>query len=915
MSDKNFPPFAGRGRGGGRGSGRGGGRGAGRGGGRGAEQEARRGGERGGGRGAGRGAGHGQRQEPQPGQSRQNLPPETTRQTAAPPPATGGGWSSIVSGRLSAPAAQPSAKVAPPRTPAPSSSGSGNGNAVVRSSDQSRGSRRGNRAITDIVVTKPKNLNTKMGNTGEKIRLIANYYKLIKSPGWNIYKYRVDFSPDIELLTARKKLMRRQIPTLGSFQFDGTVIFSLHKYATDPMILMDKSEIDESPIQITIRYVGELLPTHGEYIHLLNLIMKQTIESLGMQRAYGPKGAKYFDPQQMIDVRQHNLQIWPGFSTSIRQHESDIMICAEVTHKVIRMENCYNVMARMGNNRDSMMRELIGQVVVTEYNNATYRIDDMDFTRNPTSEFQMKSGEMMSFLQYFQNRYKCTIRDLRQPLLVSRAKAKDIRAGRAETILLVPELCRLTGLTKEHRANMGLMRDLANHTRIGPSMRVQRFVELNRRIQEEPRAQAVMDKWNMTLDRQLVELMGRVLPRENICFGGGKMELPNEADWTNALKKNSLFESQPLTNWHVICPERDLNVTTKFISMLKSTAQRAHFNMQDPRVIRISDDFSRSYVANIEKACNDSTQMVVCVVPNQREDRYIAIKRKCYVERAVPSQCLWTRKLTNDKILGGMVVKVMIQMSCKLGNAPWTVKIPLKRVMNVGFDVTFDPNDKSKSFGAFVATMDLAETNTYYSSVSQHKHGEEMSNFLLVNMMKALKQFVSIHQAPPGRIIFYRDGVGDGDLDHVREYEVKKLISDLKSAYGEMAPRLTFIIVSKRINTRLFQKVRNIDNPPPGTVVDDVITLPERYDFFLVSQSTRQGTISPTSYNVIWDESGLSPDKIQMWTYKMTHLYYNWSGNVKVPMVCQYAQKLALLVGQYLRTEPSHLLEKKLYFL
>jgi hypothetical protein len=36
-------------------------------------------------------------------------------------------------------------------------------------------------------------------------------------------------------------------------------------------------------------------------------------------------------------------------------------------------------------------------------------------------------------------------------------------------------------------------------------------------------------------------------------------------------------------------------------------------------------------------------------------------------------------------------------------------------------------------------------------------------------------------------------------------------------------------------------------------------TLPERYDFFLVSQSVRQGTVNPTSYNVIHDESGWSP--------------------------------------------------------
>ena len=57
---------------------------------------------------------------------------------------------------------------------------------------------------------------------------------------------------------------------------------------------------------------------------------------------------------------------------------------------------------------------------------------------------------------------------------------------------------------------------------------------------------------------------------------------------------------------------------------------------------------------------------------------------------------------------------------------------------------------------------------------------------------------------------------------------------------------------------------RNAVNPPSGTVVDDVVTLPERYDFFLVSQSVRQGTVNPTSYNVLRDTSGLKPEHIQV---------------------------------------------------
>lgn len=54
------------------------------------------------------------------------------------------------------------------------------------------------------------------------------------------------------------------------------------------------------------------------------------------------------------------------------------------------------------------------------------------------------------------------------------------------------------------------------------------------------------------------------------------------------------------------------------------------------------------------------------------------------------------------------------------------------------------------------------------------------------------------------------------------------------------------------------------------------------YDFYLISQNTRQGCVAPTSYNIIADSSNLTPDKIQVLTYKNCYLYYNWSGTMYV---------------------------------
>lgn len=64
------------------------------------------------------------------------------------------------------------------------------------------------------------------------------------------------------------------------------------------------------------------------------------------------------------------------------------------------------------------------------------------------------------------------------------------------------------------------------------------------------------------------------------------------------------------------------------------------------------------------------------------------------------------------------------------------------------------------------------------------------------------------------------------------------------------------------------------------------INLSPRYDYFIVSQSVRQGTVTPTHFNVICDSSGLKPDHMQRLTYKLCHLYYNWpvGEDVMVPL-------------------------------
>lgn len=84
----------------------------------------------------------------------------------------------------------------------------------------------------------------------------------------------------------------------------------------------------------------------------------------------------------------------------------------------------------------------------------------------------------------------------------------------------------------------------------------------------------------------------------------------------------------------------------------------------------------------------------------------------------------------------------------------------------------------------------------------------------------------------------------------------------------------------------------------------------------MISSTARQGTVAPCSYIVIYDDSNLQADKLQYLTYKLCHMYFNWSGTVSVPAHVQYAHKLAQMTSvAYGGGQPSKDLSNNLFYL
>ncbi|XP_029717566.1 protein aubergine-like [Aedes albopictus] len=794
------------------------------------------------------------------------------------------------------------------------------------SAPSSRGGMRGNRAIAEIVRTRALDTTvSKQGCSGRQIMLQTNYFRVTRQEEECIFQYRVDLNPPVESSRLLKSLVYGLKATIGGYIFDGTQLFTRHKLRSDEVEISTKDTTTNQQYIIKLRRVGVIDGTNETALMIFNLINRKAMGGLNLQLI----GRNFFDPAAKLTVSQYGIELYPGYVTSIRQHERDVLMCAELTHRVMRTDTCYTIMKQCmmhgGNWKDNFKRMVLGSVVMTTYGkNRTYTVNDVEYNTTAESNFQTSSGNT-TFVQYFKERYNIIIRDPRQPMLVSRSKPRDIRAGLPELIYLVPELVRATGITDDMRRNFNLMRTLADHTRLTPDRRIERLEVFNRRLQDSKESAEVFSFWKTELDRRLVEVPARVLQPETIFF---HPEQPNYAvsagemaEWQMAFRNNPMYYSVALTQWFAVVPKGSERLITDFMQCLRQAARGMRFQIEEPQIVVIPNDSPAVYIDSLNSIVQRDPQMIMCLVTNDKADRYAAIKKKCCVDRAVATQVIKTRTITpkggNVRTLMSVATKVAIQVNCKLGGIPWILKNPLSSIMVIGYDVCHDTRDKSKSYGALVASMYGAGCRhpKYFSTVNHHSNGEELSNFMAQNIIKALHSYrADFGNALPDRIIVYRDGVGDGQLKHVYEHEVNSIKDNLLLACKAQpnSPKLTFFVVNKRINTRLFHQKRN---PVPGTIVDDVITLPERNDFYLVSQSVRQGTVSPTSYNILKDESGLSADKLQLYTFKQTHMYYNWSGTVGVPAVCQYAHKLAALAGQYLHQAPNNLLEKKLYYL
>lgn len=296
-------------------------------------------------------------------------------------------------------------------------------------------------------------------------------------------------------------------------------------------------------------------------------------------------------------------------------------------------------------------------------------------------------------------------------MLVSNPNKNDIRGGRFNKILLIPELCRPVGLDDQQKKNFGLMKEIADRNRKTPAERIQCSINFVRRLNTDTKA---LEENQLGVEGKPIEFEGRKLTEQTIIFGKDQnnhqqvvclSQSNDSTDWTQNLRDVKLYLPISLKKWVYIYPIKLEAKTNQFLSSFYTAGGNLGMEIsRKARAVSLKNDYTSSYVEKIQEYIKNDAQFIMIILPNENHKRYGEIKTTCFRNGdPVPSQIVLQKTMEKNSL--SVATKVAIQINCKLGGIPWSINMPIKGLLAVGFSLTKSMRDKKELFGAMVASM------------------------------------------------------------------------------------------------------------------------------------------------------------------------------------------------------------------
>uniref|UniRef100_A0A0E0KHH4 Piwi domain-containing protein n=1 Tax=Oryza punctata TaxID=4537 RepID=A0A0E0KHH4_ORYPU len=782
------------------------------------------------------------------------------------------------------------------------------------------------------------------GTIGRRCRVRANHF-LVQVADKDIYHYDVVITPESTSRERNRSIINKLVVLHKQFLDGRLPVYDGRKsiYTAGPLPFKTKDFV--------VKHINPLRGNQREEEYKVTIKQASKTDLYSLQQFLAGRQREL--PQDTIQALDIALRECPNskyvsisrsFSSQSFGHGGEIGsdISATAFYKAqpvmdfaVQYLNIRDVSRRLSDqDRIKLKKALKGvRIVATHRKEKSIRYKITGIPSAPMNELMFdRDGNRISVVQYFKKQYNYSLKHVNWPCLQAGSDSRPI--------YLPMEVCSiLEGQRYSKKLNEHQVTNILRMTCERPAQRESSIIEIvntNSYGNDD-----CAKEFGIKVANQLAVVDARVLPTPRLKYhdsGREKVCNPSVGQW-NMINKR-MVNGGSINHWaclsfasrmhpndiRMFCD--DLDGMCNNIGMQMNTRPCVDIIKAQQRTIEAAiRDIHRQSSEALDKQglTGQHLQLLIIILP-EISGSYGRIKRICETEVGVITQCCAPKSLQK----GGKqyLENLALKMNVKVGGRNTVLEDALHKKIPIltdhptivfGADVTHPSpgEDASPSIAAVVASMDWPEVTKYKCLVSAQSHREEIISNLYTEVKNPVKGIVrggmirellrSFYQETgqkPSRIIFYRDGVSEGQFSQVLLYEVDAI---RKEGY---LPPVTFVVVQKRHHTRLFPENRRdmmdrSGNILPGTVVDTNICHPSEFDFYLCSHSGIKGTSRPTHYHVLLDENGFKADTLQTLTYNLCYTYARCTRAVSIVPPAYYAHLGAFRARYYMEDEHS----------
>lgn len=199
--------------------------------------------------------------------------------------------------------------------------------------------------------------------------------------------------------------------------------------------------------------------------------------------------------------------------------------------------------------------------------------------------------------------------------------------------------------------------------------------------------------------------------------------------------------------------------------------------------------------------------VIFVIVPNSGP-QYSFVKTAAEINVGCLTQCIKSKTLS--KMNPQTAINILLKVNSKLNgtnhflfNRPPIMSRPC---MIMGADVTH-PSPDAVNIPSVAAVTASHDPKAFQYNICWRLQPPkvEIIEDLEAIAVEQLRYFYSKTKVKPERIVFFRDGVSEGQFDQVRNAEIRAIRSACKKLQADgYEPSITFLVVQKRHHTRLF---------------------------------------------------------------------------------------------------------------